>query len=102
MPVPLPVLRSDASAARAPQVARRGERPSAATLCVFCRVACDRDGDGHVDYKEFVDALARDTVAPAAMGKRGMQAKEAMGVESLDKAFLGHGNAPKHAMAMKQ
>ena len=65
-------------------------------------LSCDRDGDGHVDYKEFVDALARDTVAPAAMGKRGMQAKEAMGVESLDKAFLGHGNAPKHAMAMKQ
>ena len=64
-------------------------------------LSCDRDGDGHVDYKEFVDALARDT-APAAMGKRGMQAKEAMGVESLDKAFLGHGNAPKHAMAMKQ
>ena len=43
-------------------------------------LSCDRDGDGHVDYKEFVDALARDTVAPAAMGKRGMQAKEAMGV----------------------
>jgi Ca2+-binding EF-hand superfamily protein len=34
---------------------------------------CDHDGDGEVDYKEFVDVLARDTVAPAAMGKRGMQ-----------------------------
>ena len=63
---------------------------------------CDHDGDGQVDYKEFVDALARDTVAPVAMGKRGMQAKEAMGVESLDKAFLGHGSAPKHAMAKSQ
>ena len=61
---------------------------------------CDHDGDGQVDYKEFVDALARDTVNSAAMGKRGMQAKEAMGVESLDKAFLGHGSAPKHAMSM--
>ena len=43
--------------------------------------SCDHDGDGQVDYKEFVDVLARDTVAPAAMGKRGMQAKEAMGVD---------------------
>ena len=41
-------------------------------------LSCDRDGDGHVDYKEFVDALARDTVAPAAMGKRGMQANQAI------------------------
>ena len=61
--------------------------------------ACDHDGDGQVDYKEFVDVLARDTVAPAALGKRDMQAKEAMGVESLDKAFLGHGNAVKNARA---
>jgi hypothetical protein len=52
-----------------------------------------------VDYKEFVDVLARDTVAPAALGKRDMQAKEAMGVESLDKAFLGHGNSVKNARA---
>ena len=43
--------------------------------------ACDHDGDGQVDYKEFVDVLARDTVAPAALGKRDMQAEEAMGVE---------------------
>ena len=57
--------------------------------------ACDVDGDGQVDYKEFVDVLARDTVAPAAMGKRDMQAKEAMGVESLDKAFLGHSSVAK-------
>ena len=52
--------------------------------------ACDEDGDGQVSYAEFVDALARDTVAPAAMGKRDMQAMEAMGVADLDKAFLGH------------
>ena len=45
---------------------------------------------------QFVDELARDTVAPAAMGKRGLQAKEAMGVDSLDKQFLGHTVAPKH------
>jgi len=48
--------------------------------------ACDADGDGEVDYKEFVDVLARDTVAPAAMGKRDMQSKEAMGVDA--QAFL--------------
>jgi len=30
----------------------------------------DDNGDGMVDYKEFVDALARDTVAPAAMIKQ--------------------------------
>ena len=59
--------------------------------------ACDYDGDGQVDYKEFVDVLARDTVAGAAMGKRDMQAKEAMGVEALDAEFLGH----KHAKNIK-
>ena len=59
--------------------------------------ACDEDGNGEVDYKEFVDVLARDTVAPAAMGKRDMQAEEAMGVASLDKAFLGHGAGVKNA-----
>jgi len=57
--------------------------------------ACDHDGDGQVDYKEFVDVLARDTVAPAAMGKRDMQAEQAMGVASLDKSFLGHSKATK-------
>ena len=46
---------------------------------------------------EFVDMLARDTVAPAAMGKRGMQAQDAMGVADLDRAFLGHKVAPKAA-----
>jgi len=61
--------------------------------------ACDEDGDGNLSYAEFVDALARDTVNPGAMGKRGMQAMEAMGVADLDKAFLGHGSAPKHALA---
>ena len=34
--------------------------------------------------------LARDTVTLAAMGKRDMQAKEAMGVVDLDPEFLGH------------
>jgi Ca2+-binding EF-hand superfamily protein len=55
--------------------------------------ACDNDGDGQVDYKEFVDVLARDTVAPAALGKRDMQSDEAMGVSAyaaLDQQ-LGHG-----------
>jgi Ca2+-binding EF-hand superfamily protein len=64
-------------------------------------VQCDSDGDGHIDYKEFVDHLARDTVAPAAMGKRGMQSDEAMGVsayEMLEKQ-LGHGPKPKNVMS---
>ncbi|KOO24475.1 e radial spoke protein 7-like protein [Chrysochromulina tobinii] len=52
--------------------------------------ACDKDGNGSISYEEFVDVLARDTVADAAMGKRGLQAIDAMGVESLDKEFLGH------------
>ena len=47
---------------------------------------CDQDANGEINYDEFVDALARDTVAPAAMGKRGMQSKEAMGVDA--QAFL--------------
>ena len=46
--------------------------------------ACDDDGNGEVNYKEFVDALARDTVAPAAMGKRDMQAKDAMGQDDVE------------------
>jgi len=49
---------------------------------------CDQDGDGLVSYNEFVDALARDTVAPAAMGKRDMQSLEAMGVDA--QAHLSH------------
>ena len=32
----------------------------------------------------FGDVLARETVTLAAMGKRGMQAKEAMGVDDLE------------------
>ena len=52
--------------------------------------ACDEDGNGEVDYKEFVDVLARDTVAGAAMGKRGMNSQEAMGVADVDPEFLGH------------
>jgi len=53
---------------------------------------CDRDGDGGVSYEEFVDKLARGTVASAAMGKRGMQSKEAMGVDSQEMLAhqLGH------------
>jgi len=48
----------------------------------------DVNGDGQISYQEFVDALARDTVASAAMGKRGMQSKEAMGVDAQE--FLAH------------
>jgi hypothetical protein len=54
--------------------------------------ACDTDGDGHVVYNEFVDVLARDTVAPAAMGKRDMQSQEAMGESAyklLDEMIAG-------------
>ena len=47
--------------------------------------ACDKDGNGTIDYKEFVDVLARDTVVPAAMGTRDMQAKDAMGVDEFEK-----------------
>ena len=60
--------------------------------------ACDTDGDGQVKYDEFVDALARDTVNPAAMGKRGMQSKEAMGESAyalLDEMIAG-GPKKKH------
>jgi hypothetical protein len=55
---------------------------------------CDADGDGGISYEEFVDVLARETVAPAAMGKRGMQSKEAMGVDSQEMLAkqLGHNN----------
>ena len=58
---------------------------------------CDADGDGGVSYEEFVDKLARETVAPAAMGKRGMQSLEAMGVDSQEMLAkqLGHGNVKK-------
>jgi len=53
---------------------------------------CDQDGDGGVSYEEFVDKLARETVSTAAMGKRGMQSKEAMGVDSQEMLAeqLGH------------
>jgi len=49
---------------------------------------CDTNGDGEIEYDEFVDHLARDTVAPAAMGKRGMQSLEAMGIDA--QAHLAH------------
>lgn len=45
--------------------------------------ACDADGDGGISYQEFVDVLARDTVTLAAMGKRGMQAMDAMGDDGM-------------------
>ena len=53
----------------------------------------DDDADGGISYEEFVDKLARGTVAPAAMGKRGMQSLEAMGVDSQEMLAhqLGHG-----------
>jgi hypothetical protein len=53
---------------------------------------CDQDDDGGVSYEEFVDKLARETVSIAAMGKRGMQSKEAMGVDSQEMLAeqLGH------------
>ena len=58
---------------------------------------CDADGDGGVSYEEFCDKLVRETVAPAAMGKRGMQSGEAMGVSAfamMDEQ-LGHGKKEK-------
>ena len=48
---------------------------------------------------QFVDALARDTVTLAAMGKRDMQALEAMGVADLDKEFLGFNRTIKNTKA---
>ena len=48
---------------------------------------------------QFVDALARDTVTLAAMGKRDMQALEAMGVADLDKEFLGFNRKIKNTKA---
>lgn len=52
-----------------------------ATLAGLFRM-CDHDGNGDISYEEFVDGLARDTVAPAAMGKRNKQSEEAMGVNA--------------------
>jgi len=63
---------------------------------------CDSNGDGQISYEEFVDALARDTCAPAAMNKRGMQAMEAMGAADVDPTFLGHGPKIKHAYAVRK
>lgn len=45
---------------------------------------CDQNGDGVISYQEFVDGLVRETVALAAMGKHGMQPKEAMGVDEYE------------------
>ena len=50
----------------------------------------DFNHDGAINYEEFVDALARDTVNPAAMGTRGKTALEAFGVPDLDPRYLGH------------
>jgi len=62
---------------------------------------CDKDGDG-ISYEEFCDTLARDTVAPAAQGKRDMQSGAAMGVSAFEQLDLqlGHGVASKHAYSM--
>jgi len=48
--------------------------------------------DDEIDYDEFIDVFARDTVAPAAMGKRDMQSKEAMGEDAYEllNEELGH------------
>ena len=61
---------------------------------------CDPDGDGQIEYNEFIDHLARDTVAPAAMGKRGMQSKEAMGVDAQEllNEQLGHKKIKNYKM----
>ena len=48
------------------------------------RHECDEDGDGEISYDEFTDHLWRDTVAQAAMGKRGMLSKDAMGVDAFE------------------
>ena len=63
---------------------------------------CDADGDGGVSYEEFVDKLARETVAPDAMGKRGMQSAEAMGVDAYElmDQQLGHGGIKKYNVSI--
>jgi len=68
----------------------------------FLLADCDQDGDGGVSYTEFVDKLARGTVAPAAMGKRGMQSKEAMGVDSQEMLAhqLGHTKQKHHNISI--
>ena len=65
---------------------------------------CDADGDGGISYNEFVDKLARETVAPAAMGKRGMQSLEAMGVDAQEMIAmqLGHGKKEKFNPSINQ
>ena len=50
--------------------------------------ACDADANGTIDYNEFVDNLARDTVAPAAMGKRGTQT--GADDQEMMEVMLGH------------
>lgn len=62
---------------------------------------CDKDGDGQISYDEFVDSLSRDTVAMAAMGKRGMQAQEAMGVNAYAHITDIHGFKDKYAPKYK-
>ena len=63
---------------------------------------CDADGDGGVSYEEFVDKLARETVAPDAMGKRGLQSSEAMGVDAYElmDQQLGPGKKEKHVVSI--
>lgn len=64
--------------------------------------ACGTDAERHMSYDEFVDLLARDTVADAALGKRGMQAVEAMGVDEFarrkvvnERASINEGRAAR-------
>jgi len=65
---------------------------------------CDTDGDGQIKYDEFIDHLARDTVATAAMGKRGMQSKDAMGEDAyaLLNEQLGHKKIKNYKMPTMQ
>ena len=71
---PVPIVRPASASGHAPRNAAADH----------ARTRTRGSGDGEVDYKEFVDVLARETVTLAAMGKRGMQAKEAMGVDDLE------------------
>jgi len=61
---------------------------------------CDSDGDGQIEYNEFIDHLARDTVMTGAMGKRGMQSKDAVGEDAFEllNEMLGHKKVKNYKM----
>ena len=87
-----------------PPRARPVEHPARRRQAQELINACDYDGDGEVDYKEFVDVLARDTVAPAAMGKRDMQSLAFGGdgrttLRRLLAAQQGHGKKDKYKIS---